>query len=91
MEELVEEYIVKTGYIKGNSYFKEMYLKDIENKWNIDLSKMSGNKVSIKRFDYVIKTENQIYVIETNFYVSDGSNLMKLQEVIKCYPMKLIK
>lgn len=84
MEDLVEEYIVKSGYIKGDSYFKEMYLKDIENKWDIDLSEMSGNKVSTKRFDYVIKTDNQIYVIETNFYAGGGS---KLNETSRSYKM----
>ena len=67
MENLVESYIKKAGYEKGLNYFKEMYLSDIEEKWNVDLSAMSGNNVSSKRFDFVIKTDNQIYVIETNF------------------------
>ena len=35
-----------------------------------------------KRFDYVVKTENQIYVIETNFYGSGGS---KLNETARSY------
>ena len=52
MENLVEEYIVKAGYKKNDTYFKEMYLKDIERKWNLDLSAMSGNNVSAKRFDF---------------------------------------
>ena len=73
MEDLVEGYIVKAGYEKGINYFKEMYLSDIERKWNLDLSSMSGNNTSTKRFDFVIKTENQVYVIETNFYASGGS------------------
>ncbi len=84
MENLVEEYIEKGGYKKDVSYFKEMYLSDIEKKWNLDLSAMSGNNVSTKRFDFVIKTENQVYVIETNFYSSGGS---KLNETARSYKM----
>lgn len=84
MENLVEEYIVKAGYKKNETYFKEMYLKDIEKKWNLDLSAMSGNNVSAKRFDFVIKKENMVYVIETNFYTSGGS---KLNETARSYKM----
>jgi len=84
MENLVEEYVEKAGYKKDISYFKEMYLSDIEKKWNLDLSAMSGNNVSTKRFDFVIKTENQVYVIETNFYSSGGS---KLNETARSYKM----
>ena len=84
MENLVEKYIVKAGYKRGETYFKEMYLSDIEEKWNIDLSAMSGNNVSTKRFDFVIKTDNQIYVIETNFYSSGGS---KLNETARSYKL----
>ena len=84
MEDLVESYIIKAGYIKNTNYFKEMDLKEIEKKWNIDLSEMSGNNISTKRFDFVIKTNNQIYVIETNFYSSGGS---KLNETARSYKM----
>ena len=84
MEDLVEDYIIKAGYKKGESYFKEMYLADIEKKWNLDLSAMSGNNTSTKRFDFVIKTNNQVYVIETNFYSSGGS---KLNETARSYKM----
>ena len=84
MENLVESYIIKAGYKKDISYFKEMYLKDIEEKWNLDLSEMSGNNVSTKRFDFVIKNENQVYVIETNFYATQGS---KLNETARSYKM----
>ena len=84
MENLVESYIIKAGYKKDVNYFKEMYLKDIEKKWNLDLSEMSGNNTSTKRFDFVIKTESQVYVIETNFYSSGGS---KLNETARSYKM----
>ncbi len=84
MENLVESYIVKAGYKKDVNYFKEMYLKDIEKKWDLDLSEMSGNNTSTKRFDFVIKTDKQVYVIETNFYSSGGS---KLNETARSYKM----
>lgn len=86
MENLVESYIQKAGYIKDKTYFKEMYLKDIEKKWNLNLSAMSGNNVSTKRFDFVIKTENQVYVIETNFYGGTGGG-SKLNETARSYKM----
>lgn len=84
MENLVESYIKKAGFIKDENYFKEMYLSDIEKKWGLDLSAMSGNNVSTKRFDFVIKTKKQVYVIETNFYSSGGS---KLNETARSYKM----
>lgn len=84
MEDLVEKYIKESGFIKDVNYFKEMYLNDIEKRWNIDLSNLSGNNVSTKRFDFVIKTPKQIYLIETNFYASSGS---KLNETARSYEM----
>ena len=84
MEDLVESYIIKAGYKKNANYFKEMYLSDIEKKWNLDLSALSGNNTSTKRFDFVIKTDNQVYVIETNFYATQGS---KLNETARSYKM----
>ena len=42
MENLVESYIKKAGYKKNVNYFKEMYLVDIEKKWNLDLKEMSN-------------------------------------------------
>lgn len=82
MENLVEGYIQKAGYIKGKDYFKEMNLSEIESKWNIDLSAISNQGKAEKRFDFVIKTDNNIYGIETNFYGSGGS---KLNETARSY------
>ena len=82
MENLVEEYIQKAGFVKGQNYFKEMYIHEIEEKWNVDLSAVSNQGKTEKRFDFVIKTDNQIYVIETNFYATQGS---KLNETARSY------
>ena len=59
-----------------------MYIHEITEKWNIDLSAISNEGRMEKRFDYVVKTKNQIYVIETNFYGSGGS---KLNETARSY------
>lgn len=82
MENLVEGYIQKAGYIKGQNYFKEMYISEIESKWGIDLSAISNQGKAEKRFDFVIKTDDMIYGIETNFYNSTGS---KLNETARSY------
>lgn len=82
MEDLVESFIVKARYIKGQNYFKEMYIHEITEKWGIDLSAISNQGKAEKRFDFVIKTENMIYGIETNFYASGGS---KLNETARSY------
>jgi type II restriction enzyme len=84
MEDLVERYIIEAGFERNNNYFKEMYLKDIEERWNIDLSALSNQGKAAKRFDFVIKTKNMIYAIETNFYGSGGS---KLNETARSYKM----
>ncbi len=84
MEDLVEKYIVAAGFVKDKNYFKEMYLKDIEQKWHIDLSALSNQGKAAKRFDFVIRTDNMIYGIETNFYASGGS---KLNETARSYKM----
>lgn len=80
MEDLVESFIKNTGA----EYYKEMYLSEIENKWGADLSAISAEGTSTKRWDFVVKTKSTIYVIETNFYASGGS---KLNETSRSYKM----
>ena len=82
MENLVESFIQKAGFVKDESYFKEMYIHQITDKWGIDLSAISNKGKTEKRFDFVIKTPNMIYGIETNFYGSGGS---KLNETARSY------
>ena len=40
MEDLVESFIKKAGFQKDKTYFKEMKIKEIEDKFNIDLSEI---------------------------------------------------
>ena len=82
MEDLVESFIQKAGFVKDESYFKEMYIHQITDKWDIDLSAISNQGKTEKRFDFVVKIPNMIYGIETNFYGSGGS---KLNETARSY------
>ncbi|MCD8007005.1 MAG: type II restriction endonuclease [Oscillospiraceae bacterium] len=82
MENLVESFIQKAGFIREESYFKEMYIHQISEKWGLDLSAISNQGKMEKRFDFVVKTPSTVYGIETNFYGSGGS---KLNETARSY------
>lgn len=82
MEDLVEGFIKKAGFVKDKTYFKEMYIHQIIEKWGIDLSAISNQGKMEKRFDFVVKTPTMIYGIETNFYGGGGS---KLNETARSY------
>ncbi len=82
MEDLVEKFILQAGFERDVNYFKEMYIHQITDKWGIDLSAISNQGTTEKRFDFVVKTEAMLYVIETNFYSSGGS---KLNETARSY------
>lgn len=82
MENLVERFIIRAGFRRDINYFKEMYIHEIVERWNIDLSAISNQGKTEKRFDYVVKTDQMIYGIETNFYGSGGS---KLNETARSY------
>ena len=82
MEDLVESFIKKAQFEKEKNYFKEMYIHEITDRWGIDLSAISNQGKTEKRFDFVVKTDNMIYGIETNFYGSGGS---KLNETARSY------
>ena len=80
MEDLVESFILKTGA----QYYKEMYLTEVEKKWGVNLSSLSADGKSTKRWDFVVCSRADIYLIETNFYTSGGS---KLNETARSYKM----
>ncbi len=86
MEDMVENHLINVGLKKDVSYFKEMYLEDIEKRWNINLSSLSNNGKAKKRFDFVVKTNNYVYAIETNFYGGFGGG-SKLNETARSYKM----
>lgn len=82
MEDLVEGFIKQTGV----EYYKEMYLEDIEKKWDLDLSGLSNQGKTRKRFDFVAKTPSTVYAIETNFYKGPGGG-SKLNETARSYKL----
>jgi len=80
MEQLVESFLKQTGVV----YHKEMYLTDVEEIFKIDLSPISADRTSTKRFDFVVKSGETVFCFETNFYTSGGS---KLNETARSYKM----
>lgn len=82
MEDIVESYIAKAGFVKDINYYKELDKSKIEEMFGIDLSNISNKGKTEKRFDFVITTPNGIYAIETNFYTAGGS---KLNETARSY------
>ena len=76
MEDLVESYLINSGLIKSKTYFKEMYISEIEKKFKLDLSSISNDGRAEKRFDYVFVNKNGVvFACECNFYGSNGSKL----------------
>lgn len=82
MEDLVESYLQKSGLVKDIDYFKEMCISNIEDRYNINLSNISNQGKTEKRFDFIVKKGDMIYGIETNFYAAGGS---KLNETARSY------
>lgn len=78
MEDLVEAYLLEAGV----EYYKEMTLPAIEAEWLVDLSNISAQGTTTKRFDFVVKTDTTIFLMETNFYTDGGS---KLNETARSY------
>ena len=68
--------------IENVTYYKQMKTYAIEDKWGIDLSTVSNDGKTIKQFDFVVKTDSNIYLIEVNFYNTQGS---KLNETARSY------
>lgn len=83
MEDLVESYLIKAGLVKGKDYFKEMNASDVQERFGIDLSKLSNDGKAEKRFDFVFTNNvGEVFGCECNFYGSSGS---KLNETARSY------
>lgn len=82
MEDVVERFIQLSGFVVNKNYFKEMYSYEVERKFNVNLDAITDNGTTDKRFDFVVKGNRKIYLIETNFYASSGS---KLNETARSY------
>ena len=82
MEDIVESYLLEAGFEKDVTYFKELNKTDIERKFGLDLSKISNDGKTEKRFDFVFIKDNHVYACECNFYNTGGS---KLNETARSY------
>ena len=80
MENLIKKFLIEAGV----AYHKEIYLAEVEKMFGLDLSAISAQGTSTKRFDFVVKTSDNVFGIETNFYASGGS---KLNETARSYKM----
>ena len=82
MEDMVEAFIKDAGFVKGETYFKEMRTDELQEKFDLDLSGLTNDNKTIKRFDFVLVTDKTVYGLETNFYSGGGS---KLNETARSY------
>ncbi len=84
MENIVEHFIKEVPNIELH---KEMMKKTISEKYNIDINSLivgdNPEKDAEKRFDFVVKTNSCLYLIETNFYTGGGSKLNETSRSFK--------
>lgn len=86
MENLTQGYIEKANFkmvnyspeLKNDGsldwiFFKELDSTKVEKLFGVDLSPITDNGGTIKRFDFVVKTPSTVYGIETNYYSKGGS------------------
>lgn len=86
MEDLVEMFLRQ---VKAD-YYKEMKAKEISHLWGVDLSPLTNNGKTVKKFDFVVHTKSCVYGIEANFYSSDKDGKgggSKLNETARSYKM----
>jgi len=70
--ETVIEFYIKTICEKYNlSYIPQATAKSIMKRWGISLKVDKSNRI----IDFAVKTKNQLYLIETNYYSGGGSKL----------------
>ncbi len=65
-------------------YTSQMKIPEIQKKYGLDLSALSNFGKTVKQFDFVVKTKDQVYGIEVNYYSGGGS---KLNETARSYKM----
>ena len=78
MENLVKKFLVEADV----EFSAEKYDYEVEKIFGLDLSAVTANRTSTKRFDFVVKGSDTVFGIETNFYASGGS---KLNETARSY------
>lgn len=76
MEEIIEVLLNEIGFAKGWEIIAEAGTKKIEEKWGLKINTGHADK----RLDFAVKTPHQLFLIETNFYSSNGSKLKSTAE-----------
>lgn len=71
MEDIVEESIKKSQQNLGFQYLKEANAKQIMDEFGVNVKVDKSSR----RFDFVIKYNENLYMIEVNFYSGGGSKL----------------
>lgn len=79
MEKRVERYLIEAG-VDYQCQFSSQRMALL----GVDISPLTNAGKTVKRFDFVVKTAQCVYAIETNFYSSPGS---KLNETARSYKM----
>jgi type II restriction enzyme len=85
MENLVEDYLVSLGLVKGKNYFTQYSSSDIKKYHGVDINIDIKEVKAGKRFDFVVVGDDGvIHAIEVNYYSGGGS---KLNETARSYKM----
>lgn len=71
MEKEIESYIKELKDKKGYEYIREANSKKIKKEFGIEL-KMNKNE---RRYDFAIKTDKKLILVETNFFNGGGTKL----------------
>jgi type II restriction enzyme len=90
MEKLVEEYIQQLNI----NYYSQVNKVILKSKFEIDIDIVLNDenlKSANKVFDFVVRGENKIYLIETNFYSSGGSKLNETSRSYRQLASELLK
>ena len=69
-------YIEKECKKLGLQYIEQASKKKIQKKWGIQ----TPVDKSSRRYDFAIKKENKVVLVETNFYTTGGSKLKSVAE-----------
>lgn len=76
MEEIVGVLLNEIGFAKGWEIIAEADAKKIKDRWGLKIRTGHANK----RLDFAVKTSHQLFLVETNFYSSNGSKLKSTAE-----------
>jgi len=71
MEKILESLISTICQQNNFSFITQATSEKIKSQWNINVQVDKSNR----RFDFAIKNQNNLYLIETNFYGGGGSKL----------------